>query len=237
MRPLQDCSRHASDGIARFSHRHARANLRRLDSPVGLGGPPLRKAAKMPPHNSHVAVGASLFIAARSLFIILLFSITFSTAFGQRLQPEINLPQFDYSRFKTVDDILAGSAFEKVTPKEYPDAIKKGRALVLFYENASPGDSPSGRLAMVVSEISKQYPSLNYIALPRNATLPHDVYLKFGFEVSPDFMIYENGKMVFRNPGKNPEGKRGGGPNPGREFVFINGLQKELERLFPGLRR
>ena len=142
----------------------------------------------------------------------------------------------DYSRFKTVDDILAGSAFKKVNLKEYPNAIKKGRALVLFYDNIE-GDSSSGRLAMVTTEISKQYPSINYIALPRDVSLRDSTYIKLGFEVSPDFMIYENGKMVFRNPAKFKDGKQGGGPKAAEEHIWQTGLSKDMERLFPSLRR
>lgn len=135
----------------------------------------------------------------------------------------------DYSAYKTVDDILDGSGIRKVPVSDYQREIATGDVVVFFYDKKFPHDA-DGRLAKVLKQLRPEFMNTKFIALEYDKSVPVNTYVSMGFEVTPDFMVYRDGKVVFRNPSISRTGRKGGGPKEGYEHSWVESIRQDLRK-------
>ena len=126
--------------------------------------------------------------------------------------------------------ILQGSGIRKVPVSSYQQEITAGDVVVFFYGNSTPLRA-NGRLGVVLKEVRPEFPNARFLALEYDRSLPVETYTNLGFESTPDFFVYRDGRLVFRNPSVL-KGVKGGGPKEGTEHIWIEEIRRDLRKVF-----
>lgn len=113
----------------------------------------------------------------------------------------------DYSQYRTVDGILAGTPFIPVNKYNFEDEKREGKVLLFHYMNAVHDES-SKRFAKVLREIVPEFPQLKflkYVAF-EDGLSGKDYLNRFGFRGAPYLALYEDDKLLFEIKGGPKEG-------------------------------
>ncbi|MBI2546088.1 hypothetical protein HYV81_02825 [Candidatus Woesearchaeota archaeon] len=117
---------------------------------------------------------------------------------------------------RSVEDVISGGRFIKINKSTLDAQIAEGKSVLLYYSEGPNPNSPSGRLAQILAEISnreelRDMKFLVYRALSGDLTAEEAIQ-KFGFAEYPSVIYFKNGRRLASHYG---------GPTSDTEFNRI----------------